>query len=74
MKVLLELTDLIKDKGENIKSAKIVEDGGRYFFDFKFNPKLTKEEKIKLAKCLGDSLVKNTQVTELFKSGFGIRF
>ncbi len=73
MKILLQLTDLIEDKEEYIKSAKIVEDNGNVFFDFEFNSKLNSDEQMKLAECLGDSLAENMPLTKLLKNGFGVR-
>ena len=73
MEVLLELTDLIEDKEEYIKSANIVKDNGKIFFDFAFDSKLNEEEQMKLAECLGDSLAENMQLTKLLKNGFGVR-
>lgn len=73
MKILLQLTDLIEDKEEYIKSSKIVEDNGNIFFDFVFNSELNEDEQMKLAECLGNSLAENIKLNELLKNGFGIR-
>lgn len=73
MKILLQLTDLIEDNEDYIKSAKIAEYNGIVFFDFEFNSEFNADEQMKLAECLGNSLAENMKLTKLLKNGFGVR-
>lgn len=67
MIILKDLTSMLDEECKSyISIARIVEDDGTIFLEFKFNSTIEEEEQVKIAECIGKNIMEDKRTRKVF--------